>query len=308
MSRFGKNSNKNLAFCTLSSTFAPDLSQNIQIKTTKMAGYLVSDTRKVTTHRFIEMKQRGEKISMLTSYDFTTAGIVDKAGVDAILIGDSASNVMAGNITTLPITVDEMIYHARAVVRAVSRALVVCDMPFGSYQVGRHEGVTNAIRIMKESGCDALKLEGGEEIIETIKGILNAGIPVCGHLGLTPQSINKFGTYAVRAKEEAEAQKLIRDAQLLDEAGCFAIVLEKVPAKLAAEVSKLVKCPTIGIGAGNGTDGQVLVVDDMLGKTQGFSPKFLRRYADLGTIMTDAIGQYVTDVKSGDFPNESESY
>ena len=308
MSRFGKNSNKNLAFCTLSSTFAPDLTQNIQIKTTKMAGYLVSDTRKVTTHRFIEMKQRGEKISMLTSYDFTTAGIVDKAGVDAILIGDSASNVMAGNITTLPITVDEMIYHARAVVRAVSRALVVCDMPFGSYQVGRHEGVTNAIRIMKESGCDALKLEGGEEIIETIKGILNAGIPVCGHLGLTPQSINKFGTYAVRAKEEAEAQKLIRDAQLLDEAGCFAIVLEKVPAKLAAEVSKLVKCPTIGIGAGNGTDGQVLVVDDMLGKTQGFSPKFLRRYADLGTIMTDAIGQYVTDVKSGDFPNESESY
>ncbi|MBR6963793.1 MAG: 3-methyl-2-oxobutanoate hydroxymethyltransferase [Prevotella sp.] len=273
-----------------------------------MAGYLVSDTRKVTTHRFIEMKQRGEKISMLTSYDFTTAGIVDKAGVDAILIGDSASNVMAGNITTLPITVDEMIYHARAVVRAVSRALVVCDMPFGSYQVGRHEGVTNAIRIMKESGCDALKLEGGEEIIETIKGILNAGIPVCGHLGLTPQSINKFGTYAVRAKEEAEAQKLIHDAQLLDEAGCFAIVLEKVPAKLAAEVSKLVKCPTIGIGAGNGTDGQVLVVDDMLGKTQGFSPKFLRRYADLGTIMTDAIGQYVTDVKSGDFPNESESY
>lgn len=308
MSRFGKNSNKNLAFCTLSSTFAPDLTQNIQIKTTKMAGYLVSDTRKVTTHRFIEMKQRGEKISMLTSYDFTTAGIVDKAGVDAILIGDSASNVMAGNITTLPITVDEMIYHARAVVRAVSRALVVCDMPFGSYQVGRHEGVTNAIRIMKESGCDALKLEGGEEIIETIKGILNAGIPVCGHLGLTPQSINKFGTYAVRAKEEAEAQKLIHDAQLLDEAGCFAIVLEKVPAKLAAEVSKLVKCPTIGIGAGNGTDGQVLVVDDMLGKTQGFSPKFLRRYADLGTIMTDAIGQYVTDVKSGDFPNESESY
>jgi 3-methyl-2-oxobutanoate hydroxymethyltransferase len=297
-----------LAFCTLSSTFAPDLTQNIQIKTTKMAGYLVSDTRKVTTHRFIEMKQRGEKISMLTSYDFTTAGIVDKAGVDAILIGDSASNVMAGNITTLPITVDEMIYHARAVVRAVSRALVVCDMPFGSYQVGRHEGITNAIRIMKESGCDALKLEGGEEIIETIKGILNAGIPVCGHLGLTPQSINKFGTYAVRAKEEAEAQKLIRDAQLLDEAGCFAIVLEKVPAKLAAEVSKLVKCPTIGIGAGNGTDGQVLVVDDMLGKTQGFSPKFLRRYADLGTIMTDAIGQYVTDVKSGDFPNESESY
>ena len=245
---------------------------------------------------------------MLTSYDFTTAGIVDKAGVDAILIGDSASNVMAGNATTLPITVDQMIYHAKSVARAVQRALVLCDMPFGSYQIDRHEGLKNAIRIMKESGCDALKLEGGVEIIDTVKGILDAGIPVCGHLGLTPQSINKFGTYAVRAKEEEEAKKLIDDAILLDKAGCFAIVLEKVPAALATEVTKVVKCPTIGIGAGNGTDGQVLVIDDMLGKTQGFSPKFLRRYADLGTVMTDAIGQYVTDVKSGDFPNESESY
>ena len=273
-----------------------------------MSGYLVSDARKVTTHRFLEMKQKGEKISMLTSYDFTTAGIVDKAGVDAILIGDSASNVMAGNATTLPITVEQMIYHAKSVARAVQRALVLCDMPFGSYQIDRHEGLKNAIRIMKESGCDALKLEGGVEILDTVKGILDAGIPVCAHLGLTPQSINKFGTYAVRAKEEEEAKKLIDDAILLDKAGCFAIVLEKVPAALATEVTALVKCPTIGIGAGNGTDGQVLVIDDMLGKTQGFSPKFLRRYADLGTIMTDAIGQYVTDVKSGDFPNESESY
>lgn len=273
-----------------------------------MAGYLVSDTRKVTTLRFFEMKQKGEKISMLTSYDYTTAGIVDKAGVDAILIGDSASNVMIGNATTLPITVDQMIYHARSVVNAVKRALVICDMPFGSYQVDRHDGLKNAIRIMKESGCDALKLEGGVEIIDTVRGILDAGIPVCGHLGLTPQSINKFGTYAVRAKEDAEAQKLLSDAKLLADAGCFAVVLEKVPAKLAAEVTSAISCPTIGIGAGNGTDGQVLVVDDMLGMTQGFSPKFLRRYADLGTIMTDAIGQYVTDVKSGDFPNESESY
>ena len=278
------------------------------IKYTIMAGYLVSDTRKVTTLRFFEMKQKGEKISMLTSYDYTTAGIVDKAGVDAILIGDSASNVMIGNATTLPITVDQMIYHARSVVNAVKRALVICDMPFGSYQVDRHDGLKNAIRIMKESGCDALKLEGGVEIIDTVRGILDAGIPVCGHLGLTPQSINKFGTYVVRAKEDAEAQKLLSDAKLLADAGCFAVVLEKVPAKLAAEVTAAISCPTIGIGAGNGTDGQVLVVDDMLGMTQGFSPKFLRRYADLGTIMTDAIGQYVTDVKSGDFPNESESY
>ncbi len=273
-----------------------------------MAGYLVSDTRKVTTHRFIEMKQKGEKISMLTSYDFTTAGIVDKAGIDGILIGDSASNVMVGNATTLPMTVDQMIYHARSVVKAVQRALVVCDMPFGSYQVSPQEGVANAIRIMKESGCDALKLEGGVEIIDTVRRILDAGIPVMGHLGLTPQSINKFGTYAVRAKEEREAEKLLTDAQALAEAGCFSITLEKVPAVLAKRVSESIKVPTIGIGAGNGTDGQILVVADMLGMTQGFSPKFLRRYANLSEVMTDAIGQYVTDVKSGDFPSEAESY
>lgn len=273
-----------------------------------MAGYLVSDTRKVTTHRFIEMKQKGEKISMLTSYDFTTAGIVDKAGVDGILIGDSASNVMAGNTTTLPITVDQMIYHARSVMRAVNRALVVCDMPFGSYQASCSDGVNNAIRIMKESGCDALKLEGGVEILDTVKRILDAGIPVMGHLGLTPQSINKFGTYAVRAKDDAEAEKLMSDAIALADAGCFGIVLEKVPAELAANVSDRVKIPTIGIGAGDGTDGQILVVNDMLGMTKGFSPRFLRRYADLNTVMTDAIGHYVDDVKTCSFPNEQESY
>ena len=273
-----------------------------------MAGYLVSDERKVTTRRFIEMKQKGEKISMLTSYDFTTAGIVDRAGIDGILIGDSASNVMVGNSTTLPMTVDQMIYHARSVVNGVKRALVVCDMPFGSYQTGEHDGVQNAIRIMKESGCDALKLEGGVEILPTVKRILDAGIPVMGHLGLTPQSINKFGTYAVRAKEEGEAQKLISDAQALAEAGCFAVVLEKLPAALASQVTALLPVPTIGIGAGPQCDGQILVIADMLGMTQGFSPRFLRRYADLNTIMTDAIGQYVTDVKEGSFPNEKESY
>ena len=273
-----------------------------------MAGYLVNDERKVTTRRFIEMKQKGERISMLTSYDYTTAGIVDRAGIDGILIGDSASNVMVGNQTTLPMTVDQMIYHARSVVNAVKRALVVCDMPFGSYQTGCHDGVVNAIRMMKESGCDALKLEGGVEILDTIKRILDAGIPVMGHLGLTPQSINKFGTYAVRAKEEREAQKLLSDAQALAETGCFAVVLEKVPAALAKQVTESIAVPTIGIGAGNYCDGQILVVADMLGMTQGFSPRFLRRYADLNSVMTDAIGQYVTDVKSGDFPNESESY
>lgn len=283
--------------------FAHDLIKNI-----KMTGYLVSDSRKVTTHRFIEMKHRGEKISMLTSYDFTTAGIVDSAGIDGILIGDSASNVMAGNMTTLPITVDQMIYHARSVVRGVKRALVVCDMPFGSYQVDRKEGVKNAIRIMKESGCDALKLEGGIEIIDTVKGILDAGIPVMGHLGLTPQSINKFGTYAVRAKDDAEADKLKNDARLLAETGCFGVVLEKVPAKLAAEVTADIQIPTIGIGAGHDTNGQILVVADMLGMTNGFSPKFLRRYADLRTVMTDAVGRYVSDVKNTAFPNDQEEY
>lgn len=273
-----------------------------------MAGYLVSDTRKVTTLRLMEMKKKGEKISMLTSYDYTTAGIVDAAGVDCILVGDSAANVMAGHSTTLPITVDQMIYHASSVARAVKRALVVCDMPFGSYQSGPADGIHNAIKIMKESGVDALKLEGGVEILDTVRGLLDAGIPVCGHLGLTPQSINKFGTYTVRAKEEKEAQKLISDAKALAEAGCFAIVLEKVPAKLAEEVTRSISVPTIGIGAGPGTDGQVLVVDDMLGKTQGFSPKFLRRYANLQEIMTDAIGHYVEDVKTCSFPTTEESY
>lgn len=273
-----------------------------------MAGYLVSDSRKVTTHRFIEMKERGEKISMLTSYDYTMAGIVDGAGIDGILVGDSASNVMAGNGTTLPITIDQMIYHAHSVVCGVNRALVVCDMPFGSYQIDRRGGVKNAVRMMKESGCDALKLEGGEEIIDTVKGILDAGIPVMGHLGLIPQSINKFGTYSVRAKDEAEAEKLRRDAYLLQEAGCFSVVLEKVPSVLAEEVSKSLTIPTIGIGAGGGTDGQILVVADMLGMTKGFSPRFLRRYANLSDTISNAIGQYITDVKKLDFPNKQESY
>ena len=273
-----------------------------------MAGYLVTDARKVTAHRLTEMKHEHEKISMLTSYDYTTAGIVDAAGVDCILIGDSASNVMAGNSTTLPETVEQMIYHCRAVVRAVKRAFVVCDMPFGSYQISCADAMRNAIRIMKEGGADALKLEGGAEIVNTVKAIVCAGIPVMGHLGLTPQSIHKFGGYGLRAKEEAEADKLQYDAKLLDEAGVCAIVLEKIPARLAAKVTSSVSCPTIGIGAGNMTDGQVLVVDDMLGKSRVFKPKFLRQYADLNTIMTDAIGKYVADVKSSDFPNESESY
>ena len=273
-----------------------------------MAGYLVDDMRKVTTHRLIEMKQQGKKIAMLTSYDYTMAQIVDGAGVDVILIGDSASNVMAGNLTTLPITLDQMIYHATSVMRGVKRALVVCDMPFGTYQVSASEGVTNAIKIMKESGCDALKLEGGVEIIDTVKSILAAGIPVMGHLGLMPQSINKYGTYAVRAKDNAEAEKLISDAHALENAGCFALVLEKIPADLASKVASELTIPVIGIGAGSGVDGQVLVVNDMLGMNKGFSPKFLRRYADLHTVMTDAIGQYVSDVKNCDFPNQDEQY
>ena len=272
-----------------------------------MPGYLVEDTRKVTTKRLQEMKEAGKKIAMLTSYDYTTARIVDEAGVDVILIGDSASNVMVGNATTLPMTVDQMIYHASSVVRATKRALVVCDMPFGSYQVCAEDGVRNAIRIMKESGCDAVKVEGGVEILDTVKKILDAGIPVCGHLGLMPQSINKFGTYVVRAREEAEAEKLVSDAHALADAGCFAIVLEKIPAELTARVVREVNVPIIGIGGGP-ADGQVLVIADMLGMTKDFSPKFLRRYADLYSIMTDAIGQYVSDVKSCDFPNEKERY
>ena len=270
-----------------------------------MAGYISDDTRKVTTHRLIEMKERGEKISMLTAYDYTMAQIVDGAGMDVILVGDSASNVMAGNVTTLPITLDQMIYHGKSVVRAVKRAMVVVDMPFGSYQGNSKEGLASAIRIMKESHADALKLEGGEEIIETVKRILCAGIPIMGHLGLMPQSINKYGTYTVRAKDEAEAEKLIRDAHLLEEAGCFALVLEKIPAK---RVASELTIPVIGIGAGGDVDGQVLVIQDMLGMNNGFRPRFLRRYADLFTVMTDAISRYVSDVKNCDFPNEKEQY
>ena len=261
-------------------------------------GYISDDTRKVTTHRLIEMKQRGEKISMLTSYDYTMAQIVDGAGVDVILVGDSASNVMAGNVTTLPITLDQMIYHGKSVVRGVKRAMVIVDMPFGSYQGNELEGLASAIRIMKESHADALKLEGGEEIIGTVKCIL----------GLMPQSINKYGTYTVRAKDDAEAEKLVRDAHLLEEAGCFGLVLEKIPAALAARVASELTIPVIGIGAGGDVDGQVLVVQDMLGMNNGFRPRFLRRYADLHTVMTDAISRYVSDVKNLDFPNEKEQY
>lgn len=254
------------------------------------------------------MKQRGEKISMLTSYDYSMATLVDRAGIDVILVGDSASNVMAGHETTLPITLDQMIYHAQSVVRGAQRCLVVVDLPFGSYQGNSKEALNSAIRIMKESGAHAVKMEGGEEIRDSIQRILTAGIPVMGHLGLTPQSIYKFGTYQVRAKEEMEAERLIRDAKILDECGCFAIVLEKIPAKLAATVTKEVSIPTIGIGAGSEVDGQVLVVNDMLGITQEFSPRFLRRYANLGEQITQAVSQYVKDVKSKDFPNEKEQY
>ncbi len=267
-----------------------------------------STIRAVTTYRLTEMKQRGEKISMLTSYDYSMAKIVDAAGVDVILVGDSAANVMAGYETTLPITLDMMIYHARSVVRAVERALVVVDLPFGTYQGNSKTALDSAVRIMKETEADSVKLEGGEEILESVQRILSAGIPVMGHLGLTPQSINKFGTYAVRAKEEAEAEKLVRDAHLLQDAGCFAIVLEKIPAALAQRVAAELTIPIIGIGAGGGVDGQVLVIHDMLGINKDFSPRFLRRYADLHTVMEEAISHYVDDVKSQDFPNEKEQY
>ena len=267
-----------------------------------------SKVRAVTTLRLKEMKDRGEKIAMLTSYDYSMAKIVDAAGVDVILVGDSAATVLAGYETTVPITLDAMIYHARSVVRAVERALVVVDLPFGTYQGNSKMALDSAIRIMKETEADAVKLEGGEEILESVERILTAGIPIMGHLGLTPQSIHKFGTYTVRAREEAEAEKLVRDARLLEEAGCFAVVLEKIPAVLAERVSKELSIPTIGIGAGGGTDGQVLVIHDMLGINKGFSPRFLRRYADLHTVMTDAVGRYVADVKSQDFPNEQEQY
>ncbi|MCQ2235474.1 MAG: 3-methyl-2-oxobutanoate hydroxymethyltransferase [Bacteroidales bacterium] len=264
--------------------------------------------KKVTTFGLGQMKQNGEKISMLTSYDFTMAKIVDEAGIDAILVGDSASNVMAGFDTTLPITLDQMIYHGASVARAVKRALVVVDMPFGTYQGDSKLALSSAIRIMKETGADALKLEGGEEILESIHRILSAGIPIMGHLGLTPQSIHKFGTYTVRAKEEAEAEKLVRDAHLLEEAGCFAIVLEKIPAVLAERVAKELTIPIIGIGAGVAVDGQVLVAHDMLGMTNGFSPRFLRRYAHLYEEISSAVGEYVKDVKASEFPNEKEQY
>ena len=264
--------------------------------------------KKVTTHSLQQMKDQGEKISMLTAYDFTMAKMVDAAGVDCILVGDSASNVMAGHETTLPITLDQMIYHASSVVRAVDRALIVVDLPFGSYQGDSKGALGSAIRIMKETGGHAVKVEGGVEIIDGIKRILTAGIPVMGHLGLTPQSIYKFGTYTVRAKEEAEALKLKEDAKALQEAGCFAIVLEKVPAPLAKEVSEMLDIPVIGIGAGPGVDGQVLVFHDLVGMTHEFHPRFLRRYLNLYDDITGAIGQYVADVKSVDFPNKDESY
>ncbi len=273
-----------------------------------MSTNTVDNKRKVTTRRLVEMKQRGEKISMLTAYDYWSAKIIDAAGVDCILVGDSASNVMAGNVTTLPITLDQMIYHGKSVIRGVERALVVVDMPFGSYQGNSKEALASAIRIMKEAHAEAVKMEGGSEIRESIERILCAGIPVMGHLGLTPQSINKFGTYSVRAREEQEAEKLLEDARMLDEIGCFAIVLEKIPAELAARVAAEVSIPVIGIGAGGGVDGQVLVTHDMLGLTQGFSPRFLRRYANIGEVMHDAVSRYVEDVKQCDFPNETEQY
>ena len=268
----------------------------------------VDDNRKVTTHRLIEMKQRGEKISMLTAYDYSMAKLIDQAGMDVILVGDSASNVMAGNVTTLPITLDQMIYHGRSVMKAVNRALVVVDLPFGTYQGNSKEALASAIRVMKETHADCIKLEGGAEVRESIERILCAGIPIMGHLGLTPQSINKFGTYTVRAREEAEANKLIEDAHLLEEIGCFALVLEKIPAELAARVASELTIPVIGIGAGGGVDGQVLVMHDMLGINQGFSPRFLRRYANLGEEITRAVQAYIEDVKSQDFPNEKEQY
>ncbi len=266
------------------------------------------EVRRITTNTLHEMKMRGERISMLTSYDYSMARLVDGAGIDVILVGDSASNVMAGHETTLPITLDQMIYHAQGVVRAARRCLVVVDLPFGSYQGNSKEALNSAIKIMKESGAHAVKMEGGEEIRESITRILSAGIPVMGHLGLTPQSIYKFGTYQVRAKEEAEADRLLHDAKLLNDCGCFAVVLEKIPAALAARVTASVEVPTIGIGAGNDVDGQVLVVNDMLGFTEDFSPRFLRRYMNAGDQISAAVAQYVTDVKSRDFPNEKEQY
>lgn len=268
----------------------------------------IGSVRPVTTLRLTEMKQRGEKIAMLTAYDYSMAKILDESGIDVILVGDSAANVMAGHETTVPITLDNMIYHARSVTRAAKRALVVVDLPFGTYQGNSKEALCSAIRIMKETEADAVKLEGGKEILESVNRILSAGIPVMGHLGLTPQSIHKFGTYAVRAKEEAEAEKLISDAHLLEDAGCFGIVIEKIPAELAAKVASELTIPIIGIGAGAGVDGQVLVVHDMLGINTDFSPRFLRRYANIGETMKEAFVHYIEDVKNSDFPSEKEQY
>ncbi len=283
-----------------------EIMTNIAVKYTQMSVH--KEIKKVTTHVLIEMKQRGEKISMLTAYDYSLATIVDDAGIDVILVGDSASNVMAGHETTLPITLDQMIYHASSVVRGINRALVVVDLPFGSYQGNSKVALDSAIRIMKESGAHAIKMEGGEEILESVKRILTAGVPVMGHLGLTPQSIYKFGTYTVRATEDAEAEKLIADSKLLEQAGCFALVLEKIPADLARKVAANLTIPVIGIGAGNGVDGQVLVLHDMLGITKQFNPRFLRRYLNLYDSIHGAVSQYIEDVKSVDFPNEKEQY
>lgn len=266
------------------------------------------EVKKVTTHVLQEMKNRGEKIAMLTAYDYSLARAVDSAGIDVILVGDSASNVMAGHETTLPITLDQMIYHASSVLRGVNRALVVVDLPFGTYQGNSKEALNSSIRIMKESGAHAVKLEGGKEVEDSVKRIISAGIPVMGHLGLTPQSIYKFGTYAVRAQEKAEAEKLIEDALVLQEAGCFAVVLEKIPAELAGQVTRKLSIPTIGIGAGPQVDGQVLVLHDMLGLTYEFNPRFLRRYLNLYNDIKGAVSNYISDVKSNDFPNEKEQY
>ena len=276
---------------------------------TQEKGYLFNGNRKkVTTSKLLEMKQAGEKISMLTAYDYSMAPVIDRAGMDIILVGDSASNVMVGNNTTLPMTVDQMIYHGKSVMNGVEKALVVVDMPFGSYHASPAEAVNNAVKIMRETEADCLKLEGGIEIIESVKAILAAGIPIMGHLGLMPQSINKYGSFGLRAKDDAEAQKLIEDAKLLEEVGCCSVVIEKIPAELAAKVTNELTIPTIGIGAGPFVDGQVLVMHDMLGLNKGFSPKFLRRYANLYDIITEAVQSYINDVKSSDFPSSDESY
>ncbi len=301
---FYGHATRGVAFC-FCALHSPQQRPNLVVIGMSVTG---GDTKRVTTHTLQAMKERGEKIAMLTAYDFSMARILDEAGIDVLLVGDSASNVMAGHETTLPITLDQMIYHAQSVVRAVRRAMVVVDMPFGSYQANSEIALKSAIRIMKESGAHAVKLEGGAEVEESIRRILTAGIPVMGHLGLMPQSIYKFGTYTVRAREEAEAQKLREDARLLDALGCFAVVLEKIPAQLAKEVSESIDIPTIGIGAGQYTDGQVLVTHDMLGITKGFHPRFLRRYLELFALIEDATRRYIEDVKERRFPNESEQY